>query len=114
MATPFSSSVKSEHTPLEAVLPAKEQRDKKAFLHFVIDNRCYFSNEYYYQIMNCELEKKVEANVLKAMQEAGKPVRPGDVAKTLGVDSKEVSKAIKSLRESGKVISPKRCYYEPA
>ena len=32
--------------------------------------------------------------VFKAMQDAGKPVRPGDVAKALDVDSKEVSKAI--------------------
>ncbi|MGL1863372.1 MAG: transcriptional regulator [Pseudodesulfovibrio sp.] len=52
--------------------------------------------------------------VLTAMKDAGKPVRPGDVAKTLGVESKDVSKAIKSLKEDGKVISPKRCYYEPA
>ena len=56
----------------------------------------------------------MEDKVLKAMKEAGKPVRPGDVAKTLGVESKDVSKAIKALREGGKVISPKRCYYEPA
>lgn len=51
--------------------------------------------------------------VLKAMQDAGKPVRPGDVAKALGVESKDVSKAIKLLREEGKVSSPKRCYYAP-
>ncbi len=56
----------------------------------------------------------MEDKVLNAMKEAGQPVRPGDVAKTLGVDSKDVSKAIKSLREDGKVVSPKRCYYEPA
>ena len=56
----------------------------------------------------------MQDKVLKAMKDAGKPVRPGDVAKTLGVESKDVSKAIKTLRESGKVISPKRCYYEPA
>jgi len=37
--------------------------------------------------------------VLEAMKEAGKPVRPGDIAKMLGVDSKEVSKAIKELKE---------------
>ncbi len=53
-------------------------------------------------------------DVLKAMKEAGKPVRPGDVAKALGVESKEVSKAIKELKKEGKVISPKRCYYAPA
>lgn len=52
--------------------------------------------------------------VLKAMKEAGKPVKPGDVAKALGVDSKEVSKVIKELKKEGKVISPKRCYYAPA
>ena len=49
--------------------------------------------------------------VLKAMQDAGKPVRPGDVAKALDVDSKEVSKAIDELKKSGKIMSPKRCYF---
>ena len=48
--------------------------------------------------------------VLKAMQDAGKPVRPGDVAKALDADSKEVSKAIDELKKSGKIMSPKRCY----
>ncbi|RLI01909.1 transcriptional regulator [Candidatus Bathyarchaeota archaeon] len=47
------------------------------------------------------------------MKEAGKPVRPGDIAKTLGIESKEVSKAIKELKKEGKVHSPKRCYYAP-
>ncbi|MCJ7731324.1 transcriptional regulator [Candidatus Bathyarchaeota archaeon] len=47
------------------------------------------------------------------MKEAGKPVRPGDVAKTLGIDSKEVSKAIDALKKEGKVHSPKRCFYAP-
>jgi len=56
----------------------------------------------------------VENKVYNAMKEAGRPVRPGDIAKSLDVDSKEVSKAIKVLRETGKVVSPKRCYYEPA
>lgn len=51
--------------------------------------------------------------VLKAMNDAGKPVRPGEVAKALGIESKEVSKAIKALRKEGKVHSPKRCYYAP-
>jgi Mn-dependent DtxR family transcriptional regulator len=53
----------------------------------------------------------MEKQILKAMKEAGKPVRPGEIAKSLKVDSKEVSKAIKSLKEKGEVISPKRCFY---
>ena len=51
--------------------------------------------------------------VLKAMKDAGKPVRPGDVAKALGIESKDVSKAIKVLKKDGKIHSPKRCYYAP-
>jgi Mn-dependent DtxR family transcriptional regulator len=51
--------------------------------------------------------------VLQTMKDAGKPMRPGEVAKALGIESKEVSKAIKVLRKDGKVHSPKRCYYAP-
>ena len=57
-----------------------------------------------------QLEKKV----LNAMKKAGKPVRPGEVAKLLGEDSKQVSKAINELKKQGKIVSPKRCYWEPA
>ena len=39
----------------------------------------------------------VEEIILKAFEDAGKPLRPGDVAKITGIDSKEVSKAIKIL-----------------
>jgi hypothetical protein len=56
----------------------------------------------------------MEKKVLNAMKKAGKPVRPGDVAKLIGEDSKQVSKAISELKKQGKVVSPKRCYYEPA
>ena len=49
--------------------------------------------------------------VLNALKSADKPLRPGDVAKTTGIDSKEVSKIIKALTKDGKVSSPKRCYY---
>lgn len=52
-----------------------------------------------------------EKKILAAMKKAKDPVRPGDIATITGIDSKEVSKAIKSLKEEGKVISPKRCYY---
>ncbi len=54
-----------------------------------------------------------EQLVLETMKKAGKPVRPGDVAKQTGLDSKEVSKIIKILREKGLGFSPKRCFYAP-
>ena len=51
--------------------------------------------------------------VLQAMKEIGKPIRPGEVAKKLGIESKAVSKAIQKLKKEGKVYSPKRCYWAP-
>ncbi|HMK35389.1 MAG TPA: transcriptional regulator [Desulfomonilaceae bacterium] len=59
------------------------------------------------------MEEK-EQVVLTAMKKAGKPVRPGDVAKSLDMDSKEVSKVIDALKKKGMVVSPKRCYYAPS
>jgi DNA-binding MarR family transcriptional regulator len=55
-----------------------------------------------------------EKLVLDTMKKAGKPVRPGDVAKAAELDSKEVSKIIDSLKKKGMVVSPKRCYYAPS
>ena len=52
-----------------------------------------------------------EQIVIEAMKNAGKPVRPGDVAKATGIESKEISKIIGSLKKKGLVIVPKRCYY---
>jgi Mn-dependent DtxR family transcriptional regulator len=55
-----------------------------------------------------------EKKVLEAMKKAGKPVRPGDVAKTTSMESKDVSKIISALKKQGLVHSPKRCYYAPS
>ncbi|HDZ19420.1 hypothetical protein LCGC14_0828440 [marine sediment metagenome] len=51
-------------------------------------------------------------SVLEAFKDSDKPLRPGEIAEKIGVESKEVSKIIKELREEGKVFSPKRCYYD--
>jgi len=60
-----------------------------------------------------KLEEK-EQMVLEVMKKAGKPVRPGDVAKIAGLPKDEVSKIIRSLKKKGKITSPKRCFYAPA
>ena len=57
---------------------------------------------------------QTEKIILEALKKAGKPLRPGDVAKLTGKDVSEVSKAIQELKEKGKVTSPKRCFYAPA
>ena len=56
----------------------------------------------------------MEEKVLEVLKKSDKPMRPGDIAKELGADSKEVGKAIDALKKAGKIGSPKRCYYAPA
>jgi len=54
-----------------------------------------------------------EQMVLTALQNAGKPLRPGDVAELTGIDKDEVSKIITKLKKDGKVMSPQRCCWAP-
>lgn len=56
----------------------------------------------------------MEEKILEILKKAEKPMRPGDIAKELGIESKEISKAVENLKKSGKITSPKRCFYAPA
>jgi len=52
-----------------------------------------------------------EKKILDILKKEGKPMRPGDIAKKAGLESKEVSKILSKLKKEGKVFVPKRCYY---
>ncbi len=54
-----------------------------------------------------------EETILKAMNDAGKPLRPGEIADLTGIPKEVVSKVMTTLKKEGKVHSPKRCYYAP-
>ena len=64
--------------------------------------------------MVTESQDENEKLVYNALKNSEKPMRPGDIAKDTGLDSKVVSNAIKSLKNRGLVCSPKRCYYGPS
>jgi len=51
--------------------------------------------------------------VLDAMKGAGKALKAGEIAEILGVDKKEVDKAMKILKKEEKIFSPKVCFWEP-
>ncbi|WP_167618837.1 SMC-Scp complex subunit ScpB [Maribellus sediminis] len=51
--------------------------------------------------------------VLAAMKAAGEPMSAGQIAEAAGIDRKEVDKAMKVLKNEEKIVSPKRCYWEP-
>ncbi len=49
--------------------------------------------------------------VLKALADSSTPLKAGESSEKLGLDAKEVDKAIKALKKEEKIISPKKCYY---
>jgi predicted transcriptional regulator len=55
-----------------------------------------------------------EEQVLEAMVSAGQPLGTTKIVELTGLDKKDVEKAMKSLKESGQIVSPKRCVWEPA
>ncbi len=51
--------------------------------------------------------------VLETLKAAGKPLKAGEIATASGLDKKEVDKAMKDLKAKDKIVSPKRCFWEP-
>jgi len=51
--------------------------------------------------------------VLNAMRKAGEPLGAGKITELTKLDRKEVDKALKTLKEDGSIVSPKRCFWEP-
>ncbi len=55
---------------------------------------------------------EIEKLVLDTLKKAGKPMKAGEIAELAGLDKKDVDKAIKKLKTSEKISSPKVCFYE--
>lgn len=55
---------------------------------------------------------EVKEKIIKAFENAGKPMRPGEVAEMAGVEKKDAEKAIKKMKDEGILFSPKRCFYD--
>lgn len=54
---------------------------------------------------------EIKDQVLKVFEETEEPMRPGAVAEKLGLEKKDLDKAIKELKKEEKIYSPKRCFY---
>jgi predicted transcriptional regulator len=50
--------------------------------------------------------------VLKAMKNAGTPLKGGDIEKLSGLDKKSVDKAMKELKAQELIFSPKKCFWQ--
>ena len=56
----------------------------------------------------------VREKVLEVMRSEGKPLNAGKITELGGLERKEVDKAMAKLKKEEKIVSPKRCYWEPA
>ncbi len=56
---------------------------------------------------------EIEKLILDAMTKAGKPLSAGQIAELTGQDRKLVDKAMKTLKTTGQIESPKVCYWQP-
>lgn len=49
--------------------------------------------------------------IYEFLKKATEPMKISQLAEASGLDAHDVDKAIKKLKEEGKVTSPKRCYW---
>ncbi len=56
---------------------------------------------------------EVTEKIIEAMKKSAQPMSAGQVADATGIDRKEIDKAMKILKKEEKIVSPKRCYWEP-
>ncbi|MDD3077534.1 MAG: HTH domain-containing protein [Paludibacter sp.] len=57
---------------------------------------------------------EVKEQVLNTMKQAGTPLNAGKITEITGLDRKVVDKAMKDLKTEGAIISPKKCFWQPA
>ena len=52
--------------------------------------------------------------VLETMKQAGKPLKASDIIDLSGLDKKVVDKALNDLKKENAIVSPIRCFWQPA
>jgi len=52
--------------------------------------------------------------VLETMKNAGKPLKASEISALSGLDKKDVDKALNDLKKENAIVSPVRCFWQPA
>lgn len=56
----------------------------------------------------------IKSKILEILKQEGEPLNAGKITELGDLERKEVDKAMKAMKEDGSIVSPKRCYWEPA
>ena len=54
---------------------------------------------------------EIKELVINTLKSSDAPLKAGEIAEKVGINKKEVDKAIKALKNEEAIVSPKRCYY---
>jgi biotin operon repressor len=49
--------------------------------------------------------------IIEELKKSASPMSAGELVEKTGIDRKEVDKAMKVLKDSGRITSPRRCYW---
>lgn len=52
--------------------------------------------------------------VLETLKQAGKPLKASEIIALSGLDKKIVDKALTDLKKENAIVSPVRCFWQPA
>jgi len=52
--------------------------------------------------------------VLDTLKKAGKPLKASEIITLSGLDKKVVDKALTELKKENAIVSPVRCFWQPA
>jgi len=52
--------------------------------------------------------------VFKTLKSSGEPLSAGKIVEATSLDRKDVDRAMKTLKEEGRIVSPKRCFWTAA
>lgn len=53
----------------------------------------------------------IDEKVLEVLHASKEPLKSGEIVDQTGLSKADVDKAIKALKNEGKITSPKRCFY---
>ena len=56
----------------------------------------------------------VAEKILEVMRAEGQPLNAGKIAEIGDLERKAVDRAMAQLKKEEKIVSPKRCYWQPA
>jgi len=71
----------------------------------------YTTNGRGHRALYSDLIMEAKDLIFKTLSDSQEPMKAGEIADATRLDKSAVDKAMKLLKEEGRIVSPKRCYW---